>query len=50
MRSIKGYRADYHLTNRKTGEAISKTFWDSKDDAITNVHNDYIAEASKQVL
>ena len=42
MKSIKGYREAYLLTNRETGKAISMTLWDSEKDAITNEQNDYI--------
>ena len=42
MKSIKGYREAYLLTNRETGKAISMTLWDSENDAITNQQNDYI--------
>ena len=42
MKSIKGYRGAYLLTNRKTGKAISMTLWDSEEDAIANEQNDYV--------
>jgi heme-degrading monooxygenase HmoA len=36
MKSVKGYRRAYLLTDRKTGDIISITFWDSKKDAIAD--------------
>ena len=42
MKSEKGYRGAYLLTDRKTGKAISMTLWDSEQDAIANEQNDYI--------
>ena len=36
MKSVKGYRGSYLLTDRKTGQVISITFWDSEMDAIAD--------------
>jgi len=36
MKSVKGYRGAYLLTDRKTGKAISMTLWDSEEDAIAD--------------
>ena len=36
MTSIKGYRGAYLLTDRETGDIISITLWDSKEDAIAD--------------
>lgn len=36
MKNVKGYRGAYLLTDRKTGKAISITFWDSEEDAIAD--------------
>ena len=36
MKSVKGYRGSYLLTDRKTGKAISITFWESERDAIAD--------------
>ena len=36
MTSVKGYRGAYLLTDRKTGDIISITLWDSKEDAIAD--------------
>ena len=36
MKSVKGYRGAYLLTDRKTGRGISITLWDSEEDAIAD--------------
>ena len=36
MTSVKGYHRAYLLTDRKTGDIISITLWDSKEDAIAD--------------
>ncbi len=36
FKSVNGYRGAYFLTDRKTGKAISITFWDSEKDAIAD--------------
>jgi len=36
MKSVKGYRGAYLLTDHKTGRAISITLWDSEEDAIAD--------------
>ena len=34
LKSQKGYRGAYLLTDRKTGKGVSISLWDSEDDAI----------------
>jgi len=36
MKTVKGYRGAYLLTDHKTGRAISITLWDSEEDAIAD--------------
>ena len=36
MKSLKGYRGAYLLSDRKTGQGISMTLWDSEEDAIAD--------------
>ena len=36
MKSVKGYRGAYLLSDRKAGRAISMTLWDSEEDAIAD--------------
>jgi heme-degrading monooxygenase HmoA len=36
MKSLKGYRGAYMLSDRRTGKGISMTLWDSEEDAIAD--------------
>lgn len=36
MKSVKGYRGAYLLTDPRTGKGISLTLWDSEEDAIAD--------------
>jgi heme-degrading monooxygenase HmoA len=36
MKSVKGYRGAYLLTDSKTNKGISMTFWDSEEDSIAD--------------
>jgi heme-degrading monooxygenase HmoA len=36
MGSVRGYQGAYLLTNRKTGNAISMTLWNTEEDAIAD--------------
>ena len=36
MKSVKGYRGAYLLTDRKTGRGTSMTLWDSEEDSIAD--------------
>ena len=36
MKSVKGYRGGYLLTNQSKGSVISLTLWDSEEDAIAD--------------
>jgi heme-degrading monooxygenase HmoA len=36
MKSLKGYRGAYMLSDRRTGKGISMTLWDSEEDVITD--------------
>jgi len=42
MKSEKGYRGAYLLTDRKTGKGISMTLWDSEEDAIANEKSGFV--------
>ena len=43
-RTQKGYCGAYLLTDRKTGNGISITLWDSEKDALANEENRYYQE------
>ena len=43
-KSQKGFRGAYLLTNRKTGNGISITLWESEEDAIANEQSGYYQE------
>ncbi|MGQ9672198.1 MAG: antibiotic biosynthesis monooxygenase family protein [Candidatus Aminicenantales bacterium] len=40
----KGFAAAYLLADRKTGKAVSLTFWQSEEDALDNERNRYYQE------
>ena len=44
MKSQKGYRGAYLLTDRNTGKGISISLWDSEEDAIANEQSGYYQE------
>ena len=44
IKSQKGWRGAYLLTDRKTGKAISISLWDSEDDAIATEQSGYYQE------
>lgn len=44
VKSQKGFRGDYLLTDRKTGKGVSITLWDSEEDAIANEQSGYYQE------
>jgi len=46
MKSQKGYRGAYMLSDRKTGKGISMTLWDSEEDAIADEQSGQLQERS----
>ena len=44
MKSQKGYRGAYLLTDRNTGKGVAITLWDSEEDAIANEQSGYYQE------
>ena len=43
-KSQKGFSGAYLLTDRKTGNAISLTLWESEEDAVANEQSGYYQE------
>jgi heme-degrading monooxygenase HmoA len=46
IRSQKGSRGAYLITDRKSGKGISITFWDSEEDAIADEQSGQMQERS----
>jgi len=44
IKSLKGFRAAYLLTDRKTGKGVAISLWDSEDDAIATEQSGYYQE------
>ena len=49
VKSQKGFKGAYLLTNRNTGKAISCTLWDSEEDAVANEESGYYQEQINKI-